>query len=294
MPMFLLVATMVSMTWAGISAWNPMNVWELALYEGSMFTIRQHVLANWESGLVFSLSLAAILGAHELGHYFVTKLYRIPSTLPLFIPFPIGPTGTCGAVILMDGFKADRKQIFDIGIAGPLAGLVFAIPIAWFGLLSENYPATTGSTIQFGQPLGISLLNMLANPTSPVSVDWVPNTSMNPLLMAAWVGLLVTGLNMIPISQLDGGHVLFGLLGRKSAIVSLGIYLTCVVYVVFSSVKYGEPVFILMLILVPLMGISHPPSRNDDVHLGWGRVLLGAMALLIPVFCLPLRPIQIL
>ncbi|XZE18581.1 site-2 protease family protein [Pirellulaceae bacterium SH449] len=294
MPIFLFVATMVSMTWAGIAAWNPMNVWELSLYEGSMFTIRQHVLANWESGLVFSLSLAAILGAHELGHYFVTKLYRIPSTLPLFIPFPIGPTGTCGAVILMDGFKADRKQIFDIGIAGPLAGLVFAIPIAWFGLLSENYPATTGSTIQFGQPLGISLLNMLANPTSPVSIDWVPNTSMNPLLMAAWVGLLVTGLNMIPISQLDGGHVLFGLLGRKSAIVSLGIYLACVVYVVFSSIKYGEPVFILMLILIPLMGIGHPPSRNDDVQLGWGRILLGAMALLIPVFCLPLRPIQLL
>ena len=294
MPMFLLIATIVSMTWAGITAWNPMNVWEQAAYEGSMFTIRKHVLANWSGGLVFSLSLAVILGAHELGHYIATRLYKIPSTLPLFIPFPIGPTGTCGAVILMDGFKADRKQIFDIGIAGPLAGLVFAIPIAWFGLTSNSFLETTTSTIQFGQPLGISLLNKLANPDSPVARDWIPNTSMNPMLMAAWVGLLVTGLNMIPISQLDGGHVLFGLLGKKSGIVSLSVYFACVTYVIYSSIKYREPVFILMLILIPLMGISHPPSRNDNVKLGPVRVLLGIVALTIPILCLPLRPIQIL
>jgi membrane-associated protease RseP (regulator of RpoE activity) len=293
-PTFLLVTTILSMTWAGMTAWNPMNVWGQAYEFSSLFIVRQHVLANWYGGLVFAFSLALILGAHELGHYFATRFYKIPSTLPLFIPFPFGPTGTCGAVIMMDGYRADRKQIFDIGIAGPLAGLVFAIPITIFGLLGDSFPSTTGTSIQFGQPLIVRMIAEFVVPNRAVAYDWINNSSMNPMLMAAWVGFLVTGLNMIPISQLDGGHVLFGLLGKKSKPISMAVYLICVIYVIFSSMKYGEPVFILMLLLIPLMGIGHPPSRNDDVRLGKVRVVLGCLSLLIPVLCLPLRPINIL
>jgi membrane-associated protease RseP (regulator of RpoE activity) len=296
-PMILLLASIASMTWAGLTAWSPMDVLEKAWDQNSLFEVRRSVLANWMPGLLFSLSLTAILGAHELGHYVVTRAYGIRSTPPLFIPFPISPIGTCGAVILMDGRQADRRQIFDIGIAGPLAGLVLAIPVAIAGLLIE-LPLRSGSepAFVFGQPVFIQFLaEWFASPTAiPMSYLGEPgiaNTDMNPLLMAAWVGLLVTGLNMIPISQLDGGHVIFGLLGRRSRIFSWCAYAGCVGYVIYGTIVYKQGLFVVMLLLVSLMGIPHPPSRNDEVNLGWPRQILGWTTLLLPLLCIPLRPV---
>lgn len=293
-PSVLLVSTIVSMAWAGIVAWAPVEILAQATDQQSLFVVRQHVLANWASGLLFSISLAIILGAHELGHYIASKFYGIPSTLPLFIPFPFSPTGTCGAVIMMDGNQADRKQFFDIGIAGPIAGLVFAIPIAILGLTFSFSPQTTSDSIQFGQPLIIQALNYLVNSDGAVRMDWIANSSMNPMLMAAWVGFLVTGLNMIPISQLDGGHVIFGLLGRRSKGVAWAAYLVCVAIVIYSSLKYGQPMFVLMLLLIPLMGITHPQSRDDFVEIGVFRTALGWASLTIPILCIPLRPVALL
>ena len=309
-PLLLLIATLISMTWAGIAAWSPMGLLENAFYSGSLFEVRRHVLANWMPGLLFSVSLTIILGAHELGHYFATRIYRIQSSLPIFIPFPISPTGTCGAVILMDGLRADRRQIFDIGLAGPLAGLVFAIPIAVIGLLVGQPPQTRGNSIQFGQPIAIRALAEIlpmkittssrqdtskgtgAN-QSIIQLNSISNEAMNPMLMAAWVGFLVTGLNMVPISQLDGGHVIFGLMGRRSRTVSWLAYLGCIGYVTYTSIRYGQPEYILMLLLIPLMGIAHPPSRDDEVELGLPRQIIGALSLAIPFLCIPMRPIII-
>ena len=122
----------------------------------------------------------------------------------------------------------------------------------------------------------------------------ISNESMNPMLMAAWVGFLVTGLNMVPISQLDGGHVIFGLLGRRSNKICWLVYLACIGYVVYTSYTYGQPEFIVMLLLIPLMGIVHPPSRNDEVSLGLARQIIGALSLCIPFLCIPLRPLIIM
>ncbi len=355
-PLLLLVATLLSMTWAGISAWSPMHLIGQAFERGSLFDLRRHILANWYPGMLFAVSLTIILGAHELGHYFATRIYRIQSSLPIFIPFPISPTGTCGAVILMDGMRADKKQIFDIGLAGPLAGLVFAIPIAAMGLMYGEPPQTRGHSIQFGQPLAIQLLaeilpvqaatadlqaratNAKEKPELKLRLAFGPefgpkveikqlasdrtqtnnskqagdriekstaqkevirsksisNEAMNPMLMAAWVGFLVTGLNMVPISQLDGGHVIFGLLGRRSRPVCWITYLGCICYVTYTSIRYGQPEYILMLLLIPLMGIAHPPSRDDNVSLGWARQIIGVASLTIPFLCIPMRPIIIL
>jgi membrane-associated protease RseP (regulator of RpoE activity) len=309
-PVLLLIATIVSMTWAGLTVWSPVEILETAYRQGSLFEVRRSILANWIPGLLFSLSLTAILGAHELGHYVVTRWYGIRSTPPLFIPFPISPIGTCGAVILMDGKRADRKQIFDIGIAGPLAGLVLAIPIALCGMWIES-PLRSGgeASYTFGQPLLIQFMHEVfapgvVIPLSPAldgSSSWfgeesgwvrgIANIDMNPMLMAAWVGLLVTGLNMIPISQLDGGHVVFGLLGSRSRWVSWFTYLACLGYVVFGAIVYRQGLFVVMLILVTLMGIKHPPSRNDDISLGLPRQILGWLTLLLPILCIPLRPV---
>jgi len=302
-PLILLIATLVSMTWAGIVAWAPVHVISEAMENGSLFEVRRHVLANWFPGFLFAISLTIILGAHELGHYFATRIYQIQSSLPIFIPFPISPAGTCGAVILMDGTRADRRQIFDIGLAGPLAGLVFAIPIAAIGLMYGNPPQTRGVSVQFGQPLAIQwLAEILPNQRDGEAVpsiaggalmksNSISNESMNPMLMAAWVGFLVTGLNMVPISQLDGGHVIFGLLGQRSKNVCLGAYMACIGYVIYTSYTYGQPEFIIMLLLIPLMGITHPPSRNDFVSLGLGRQIIGSLSLALPFLCIPLRPV---
>ena len=304
-PLLLLIATLISMTWAGIAAWLPMDLLENARQRGSLFEVRRHILANWLPGLLFSVSLAVILGAHELGHYFATRIYRIQSSLPIFIPFPISPTGTCGAVILMDGLRADRRQIFDIGLAGPLAGLVFAIPIAAMGLMYGEPPQTRGHSVQFGQPIAIQALAQ-ALPTQIAASSKggakqeiilsksISNESMNPMLMAAWVGFLVTGINMVPISQLDGGHVIFGLMGRRSWLVCWLAYLCCIGFVAYSSIAFGQPMYIVMLLLIPLMGIAHPPSRDDNVSLGLPRQILGVVSLALPILCIPLRPIVLL
>ena len=304
-PLFLLIATLASMTWVGLTAWSPMELLETAVYRGSLFEVRRHILANWFPGLLFSVSLTIILGAHELGHYFVTRLYGIRSSLPIFIPFPVSPIGTCGAVIMMEGHQADRRQIFDIGLAGPLAGLVFALPIAAMGLMYGEPPKTRSHSMLFGQPFVVQVLSQVVpvqvvNKGSieikkpAVRMESISNDSMNPMLMAAWVGFLITGVNMVPISQLDGGHVIHGLLGRDSRIVCWIAYIACVAYVIYTSVMFKQPMFILMVLLIPLMGVTHPPSRNDDVPLGIPRQLIGAASLVLPLLCIPLQPIVIL
>ena len=304
-PLLLLFATLASMTWVGLAAWSPMELLEAAFYRGSLFEVRRHILANWIPGLLFSVSLTIILGAHELGHYFATRLYGIRSSLPIFIPFPVSPIGTCGAVILMDGHQADRRQIFDIGLAGPLAGLVFALPIAAMGLMYGEPPKTRSHSMQFGQPIVVQALAQVVpvrvatdgnvemkNPV--VKMDRISNDSMNPMLMAAWVGFLITGVNMVPISQLDGGHVIHGLMGRDSRVVCWIAYLACIAYVIYTSIVFKQPMFILMVLLIPLMGVTHPPSRNDNVPLGVPRQIIGAASLVLPFLCIPLQPIVIL
>lgn len=126
---------------------------------------------------------------------------------------------------------------------------------------------------------------------STAKVSGIQNIDMNPLLMAAWVGLLVTGLNMIPISQLDGGHVIFGLLGTGSHLFSKVAYFACIAYVLLGVLVFGQGLFVLMLVLVTFMGINHPPSRNDHVSLGTFRQVLGWLTLSLPLLCIPLRPV---
>jgi membrane-associated protease RseP (regulator of RpoE activity) len=289
---WLLFATILSTFWAGVGAWVPSTPFELAEKLGSSMPVRQALLANWLGGLEFSLGLMAILGAHELGHYVLTIIYRVPSTPPLFIPFPFySPIGTMGAVILMQSGTADRKQIFDIGLAGPLAGLLVAIPILVFGIThAEPIAYAPDESLILGQPLLIQWLASWLVPDRAQDFVSVANTQASPLLMAGWVGLLVTGLNMMPLGQLDGGHVTFGLLGRKSYWVAIVALVAAVGYMAYSQVL----IFSLMLVLVVLMGLRHPPSSDDSRALGLPRQIVGWASLALPVLCIPANPISIL
>ncbi len=280
---FLAVATILSTFWSGVCAWVPYVPLEQAWFHGTALPIRQVILANWVEGLQFSLALMAILVAHELGHYFMTLYYGVPSTPPLFIPFPfISPIGTMGAVIMMQSGSADRRQIFDIGLAGPLAGLVVAFPIIIWGILDGHplprIPDGPSGTLAFGQPLLVQWLAGWLVPDRAGEFVAISNAHLNPFLMAGWVGLLVTGLNMMPLGQLDGGHVAFGLLGRRSFWIAVLAMVASVGYMVYTQVA----AFALMLLLVFFMGLRHPPSSNDDRSLGLARQVIGWASLVPP------------
>jgi hypothetical protein len=286
----LLVLTLLSTAWSGLAAWSPVQVLLTAADEGSLHIVRKMIVGNWLIGLQFSVSLVAILGAHELGHYFMTLYYRIPATPPIFIPFPIQPFGTMGAVIAMDGSRANKKQIFDIGIAGPLAGLVVAIPIIAIGL-KTNYQLTIAEqpSFLFGMPLIVSWMSQWLQPELMNNAAGISNNQMNPFLMAGWTGLLITGLNMMPFGQLDGGHVIYGLLRDRAIVVSRAVFLLVVGFVAL----YQQWHYILMLFLVLfLVGLRHPPSRENTEPLGWFRHVLGWATLSLPILCIATNAIR--
>ena len=289
---WLAVATIFSTFWAGVGAWVPMYPLLIAFDQQSLMPIRQALLANWWGGLQFSLALMAILVAHEFGHYLLTLRYKVPSTPPLFIPFPFySPIGTMGAVIMMHSGTADRKQIFDIGLAGPIAGLVVAVPVIICGLLFDGPIAFAPSAgLVMGQPLLIQWLAQLVVPENAATYIELSNTQTSPLLMAGWVGLLVTGLNMMPLGQLDGGHVAFGLVGPRSFYVGVVALIASVAYMLAT----GVVLFWLMLVLVLMMGLRHPPSSDDTRALGLPRQIIGWMSLVLPILCIPANPITVL
>lgn len=289
---WLFVATVISTFMAGVSAWSPQSLLEESHRYGTMLPIRQAFLANWLDGLQFALGLMGILLAHELGHYVMTLVYRVPSTPPLFIPFPYySPIGTMGAVIMMQSGAADRRQIFDIGIAGPLAGLVVAVPIIALGLMYPDPVAySPDGVLRMGQPLLVQWMAMLLTPETASQYLMIDNDKATPLLMAGWVGLLVTGLNMMPLGQLDGGHVTFGLLGAKSIYIARATFLAAIGFMIYQQMI----IFSLMLVLVLLMGLRHPPSSNDSRSLGPVRQMIGWASLALPVLCIPAQPIALL
>ncbi|HEX3998507.1 MAG TPA: site-2 protease family protein [Pirellulales bacterium] len=276
--------------------------WKMAVLDDSFFQLAR---ANWRQGLEYMAAAMAVLLAHEMGHFLMSVRYRVPASYPVFLPVPIMLTGTMGAVIGMDGRRADRKQLFDIGIAGPLAGLVLTVPLIFAGILTakaapplkEPDPAALFSPqsqaiehaneealqAHFGQPLAVTLLRAWLRPEISPDAELVPNA----LYMAGWLGLLITGLNMLPISQLDGGHIIHGLFGRDARWIGRSLLIAAIAYIIVAE-AYS---WTLMLLLVIFLGTDHPPTANDQVRIGAWRWALGIASLLIPIFCFTLVPL---
>ena len=283
LPIVLFLLTCVSTFVVGACQWDPNGVIENLFATGSLIPVRKSVLAHWDQGLIYMIAVLVILLLHEFGHFFMTLLYKIPASFPFFLPFPANPIGTMGAVIAMQGNAADRKEIFDIGIAGPLAGLVAAVPIAWYGVADLDLTSPERGWVGFHLPL---LMQWFADYIqvpgyADGSVVWL--NQLNPLFVAGWVGLLITGLNMMPIGQLDGGHVTYTLFGKPAHAIARA---TIVIAIAFMT-YHGAPTFALMIVLLLLMGTDHPPTRDDSVKLGPFRWALGLASLAIPVLCFP-------
>ena len=244
------------------------------------------------AGLVFTLSLLLILGAHEFGHYFACRHYKIRATLPFFIPgppAPLTPFGTFGAVIKIKEPITTRRALFDIGIAGPLAGFFFAIPASFLGLIfAKAAPAHAVATdgMVFNDPLMFKLITKAFH-VAPM-IDW------NPVYWAAWAALLVTALNLFPVGQLDGGHVVYALLGPSlhkwiSRITCAAVALLTVV----SIYLYKSPIWLLWtFVLIFLLKVGHPPTHTNE-PLGRARVVLAIVAGVVFVLCFMPFPITI-
>lgn len=223
-------------------------------------------------GWGYAVCVMLILLTHELGHYIQAVRYGVPASLPYFIPMPISPLGTMGAVIGMRGHMGDRKALFDIGISGPLAGLVPTLICCVVGMqIAHIAPVPAGSAV-LGDPLLIKLLSYIKFGPMPPGHDIM----LNPILYAGWVGLLVTAVNLFPIGQLDGGHVLYALLRTKAHIVARLVLLACLLAMGLT----GNLGWSLMLMLLVITGPDHPPTADDDVPLGTGRIILGWATLL--------------
>jgi membrane-associated protease RseP (regulator of RpoE activity) len=242
------------------------------------------------SGALFSFTLLTILGMHEMGHYIACRFYKIRATLPYFIPVPppLG-IGTLGAFIRIKSQIQTRRALFDVGIAGPLAGFVFALPAAIVGIYygqELNIPASD-MPIHFNHPLLFTLISKLMG--KPVEIAW------NPVWFACWVGMLATALNLLPVGQLDGGHIIYALFGRRGhRFVAAAITLLQALIAYFAYTRYhwsGGFVYAGMLILMFIL--HHPPIMDEDESLGIGRKILGAIALLVFILCFMPIPLEL-
>lgn len=291
LPVVLFLLTCLSTFWAGATG-IPIQYFGEAAQQASLMPMRAVVARNWDIGIIYMASVLGILFAHEMGHFLATVRYRIPASFPFFLPLPLSHIGTIGAVIGMDGRRANRKEIFDIGIAGPLAGLVIAIPVMWYGVTHLDPQIHNGlGGLRMQMPFLVKWM-MAAAPSSP-QIESISLGQMfgNPYFLAGWVGLLITGVNMLPVGQLDGGHVLYCVFGPRSKWVARLFMLSVIIYIASDIQKHY--IWILMTVLILfVIGVDHPPTKDDTVEIGWFRKVLGAISLSIPFLCLPPTPIQ--
>ncbi len=225
----------------------------------------------WQ-GFTYSGPLMLILLCHELGHFLQAVRYRVPATYPFFIPLPLPPFGTMGAVIAQGRGVADRRQMFDIAVTGPLAGLAVTLPVLYLGIRSSYIDVILPHGVQeFGEPLLIQW--MIAWIHGPVADGQM--LYMNGPAMAGWVGVFITALNLLPVGQLDGGHLTYTMLGKAAHWLAMGL----IVAGLAAMYLTGSFSYVLMLLLVMMTGVRHPPTRDDTVPLGTTRHIIGWLTL---------------
>ena len=243
------------------------------------------------NGAPFSFTLIIILGLHEFSHYFVSKRYGIRTSLPYFIPFP-NIIGTMGAVIVSRSPFVDRKSLFDVGIAGPLASFVLSIGAIILGFSGMTLVRISPHILhpEPGLYLGDSLLTTalfwLRYHQIPLGFD----INLGPISFAGWVGLFVTGLNLLPMGQLDGGHISYAIFGRYHKLITRLMMALLVLF----GILYSSSFWIVIGILVLFLGSRHGPPLDDITPLNPGRIWMAVGALIILIICFIPVPLQMI
>jgi membrane-associated protease RseP (regulator of RpoE activity) len=304
--------TFLTVAWAGMSILMPFGDAEPTLaapvtpldyllyvpkyYVLALAAIGSYALAHPQyifDGLKFAAALLSILLAHESGHYVACRLYGVDATLPFFIPMP-PPflAGTLGAFIKIKSPIPSRRALFDIGVAGPLAGFLMLVPIAAVGLLtaapSPPLP-TDGSAIIFNDPLLTRLLARVLGAPDPSGIQ------INPFYFAAWVGLLVTSLNLMPVGQLDGGHATYAVFGRRlHRQVGRAAFVLVLALAPLGLVLHGAPSgFLYAVLLFVMLRLRHPEALDESDSLGTARTLVAAATLVVFVLSFTAFPIAL-
>ncbi len=301
--LFILTVFSVMLTGANVPSGVPQG--------GTLSVMLHYLFTGWP----FALSMMGILFAHEMGHYVMCRFYKVPATLPFFIPAPlISPLGTFGAFITMRGIPKNKRILFDVGVAGPLAGLVIAIPFLWIGLsLSHLGPIEPSPAGMFGILEGNSLVYLLAKYLAfgkllpqPISmgglspvVYWVRyfftgqplplhglDVQLHSFAFAGWAGLLVTALNLVPVGTLDGGHVAYGLFGEKARRIfpiAIGVLIALIflpALLTFSFAAFNLSWLLWVFILFWLGNVRTQPL-DDITPLDGKRRALGFFVLIL-------------
>ena len=266
--------------------WLPPTLFVLTLMTTSAVGALEYGLAG---GMLYSASLVLILLFHEMGHYLTARRYRVPASLPYFIPVPLPPFGTFGAVIKMGGRIPDRKALFDIAIMGPAMGLVLALPLAVLGIAGstvtslDSMPA--GETLLGPSILFAFLIEWIHGPLAEGS-----GLQLHPVATAGWAGLFVTALNLLPMGQLDGGHIVYALFHRRSSLIYHLVFFAFTLFAVLV-----QPPWLLFLVLFYLLTrLRHPPTMDEHLSIGPRRFALGLLAILFLILSFPPIPISML
>lgn len=281
LPFFLFIATIFSTFYVYILPVlqnDSFSILDAYAHDGALTPDQeQYISSTIENGMIYSAAIVFILLCHEMGHFLQAKRYGMAVSWPYFIPIPLPPIGTMGAVIVMPARIGSRRALFDVGITGPLAGLVPTLVCCVLGIYWSDLVHAKGN---LGDPLLFKIILDFMGKTIPQGYD----IALHPLAFAGWVGLFITCLNLMPIGQLDGGHILYALLRKKAHTVATLLLLTGIACVFFMHL-YGWMVMIFLLIL---MGPKHPPTGYDNEPLGLFRTVLGWLTLaFIPLGFMP-------
>lgn len=266
LPVGLFLLTCFTTLWAG--AYQSYS----GTARGPLNFLLEHPEALWR-GLPFAAALLFILATHEFGHYLLSRIHGMPVSLPLFIPGPPHFIGTFGAIIRMRGPIMDRRALFDIGVAGPLAGFIVAVAVLIVGLnLSTVVDRAATSGLHLGEPLLLQFLAWLViGPVSPES-----DIVLHPIAFAAWFGFFVTSLNLLPIGQLDGGHVAYALWGGRQRTMA---FIAVPILIVLGFAGWAG--WFLWAVMAGLWGLGHPPVSDPHAPLGRNRKIVGWIALAV-------------
>ncbi|OGF64513.1 MAG: hypothetical protein A2Y62_06675 [Candidatus Fischerbacteria bacterium RBG_13_37_8] len=232
--------------------------------------------------LKYSGALLIFLLAHELGHYLACRYYGVQATLPFLIPIPAG-FGTLGAIIKIRAPIPNKKVLFDIGIAGPLAGFAALLPALYYGMSKSIYVARVPmDSLYFGEPILWKFMEKLLYPDLGGNLE----LAVHPVTFAAWFGLLATSLNLMPLGQLDGGHIAYALFGRKAFIMYK------IFFVFILLLFFAWPYWLVWVIVGWFIGLKHPPVMDETEPVGRGRIILAIIAALILIVSFIVIPVE--